>query len=346
MYKGETRVAEYVQNQVYDAASFEAVQSEADLPEGLKELASSDARMEGNAYDANETVLFARQLETVKNRVYEIQYPALRGRQFVDVSNEAGPNKKFITYRVWDKVGSAAVISDYSTDFPTVSASARELQIRMHDYGTSFEYSIPEMREAQDAGVPLDMKMAALSREVMERAVDDAIAYGEPSLRTYGLFNHPNVSLVSLPNGSWGSATGLQMLEDLNHLVTSVEVASKDIEAVSNVIMGVSDYRTISTTYIDTAGGRDTVLQAFLNQNPGVSVDKWTKADGASADGAGSRIVAYSKRPDVLEFEMGLEYEVIGPQAQGFVMKFFCRGRWAGVTVHRPNAIKYADSHN
>lgn len=342
-------MAEYVPTQVYDAESFEAIDSVKDVNGAILDAVRNfnQALPVGEAVDDNESVIFARQLETVKNRVYEIQYPALRGRSFVPMSNEAGPNTKYITYRVWDKVTSAALISDYSTDFPSVSASARELTIKFHDYGNSFEYSIPELREAREAGVPLDSKMAALSREGMEREIDAAIAFGEPAIRTYGLLNHPNVALVTLPNGQWTtSATGLQMLEDLNAMVSAVEVDSKDIESVTNVVMGVADYRRISTTYVDSAGGRDTVLQAFMAQNPGVTVDKWTKAELASADGTGSRIVAYSKRPEVLEFEMGLEYEIYGPQAHAFVLKFFARGRWAGLTVHRPNAIKYADDHN
>ncbi len=327
--------------QVFDAEVLAAFPDGCQIPDEIVRA----ARAYG-VTDASETLVFARQLEHVKSRVYKTQYAELKGRSLVPVSNEAGPNKEFITYRVWTGVTMAMLVSNYSTDFPTVAASAQEVFLKFHDFGNAYEYSVRDLELAASAGVPLSQMNADLARQGHELAIDDAIAVGVPAVKTFGLVNHPNVSLLALTTGNWSTATGTQILADLNYMITAMFNTTLEIHAPNTIVMSTNAFRLISTKILDTAGGNMTVLQAFLAQNSGVSVSSWTKLNTANAAGNNGRIIAYKKDPAVLEFEMGEEFHQYPSQQVGMSIKTPCMSRFAGVAVHQPLAISFFDNAN
>jgi len=328
------------ENKVFDAESAELIKDISDVPDELVRLAKSQ-----NVQDASETMTFARALETVKNRMYEKKYAEIKGRTFVPFSSEGGDASEYMIYRVWDVQTMAKIVSNYATDFPLVSASASEVYIRYADIGNAYGYSIQDMRNAAKAGVALDTKLASVARMGIELGIDDAVANGIPTLKTYGLTNHPNVTLGTLTNGTWASATGEQMLEDLNYIVTLMLTNTKEIFGPDTILMSTAAFRKCTVKLVNSAGsGTLTVRAAFEAQNPGVKLASWTRLNLASASGLNGRIVAYKRDPEVLEFEMGKEFEIFPGQQQGLMMVFPCKARFAGLAVHHPLAITYFDN--
>lgn len=340
--------SKYIATPVYDEAAFHAIQDAAQVPNAVKSAASeavAAGELPVSATDASETMVFARQLETIKNVVYETQYAQLKGRSLVPMSYSAGPNAEHLTYRIWDETAMAMIVSNYATDFPLVAASAREEFIRFFDIGSAYGYSIQDLRKAAFAGVPLDSKLAMLARNSLEQALDEAIAVGVPQYKTYGMVNHPNVSLLSLTTGNWPTATGEQILADLNSIITTGFVNTLEIHQFDTLAVSTACYRLLSTKLLSATNSSNvTVLEAFLKQNPGVTVQSWTKLTNANASGNNGRIIAYKKNPLVLEFEMGSDMEVVGPIQQGFFLSFPVKMRVGGLALHQPLGMAYVDA--
>ena len=95
----------YEQTPVYDEASFEALQDVSDVAPAIRSAAQCLP-----ACDASETLVFARQLETISNRLYAKKYEELKGRRFVPFSSEAGEDVETLTFRVYDEVGLAVLV--------------------------------------------------------------------------------------------------------------------------------------------------------------------------------------------------------------------------------------------
>lgn len=323
----------------YDEASVEAIQDESQIPRDVAKVCDALG-----AEDASETLVFARQLETVKAQMYETKYAELKGRQFVPFSFEGGDLSEYLTYRVWTGTTIAKLVTNYATDFPLVSASAKEVTVKYHSFGNAYGYSLRDMKLAAAANVPLDTQMARLARKGHELAFDDAVAYGVAQVGTYGLLNHPNISLGSLTTGTWSGATGVQILGDLNNIITQMLVNTLEIFAPDTILMSTTAYRKISTMLLDSSGSSMTVLQAFQAQNPGVTVASWTKLALANAAGTNGRIVAFKKDPDVLQFEVGKEFEVLPAQNQNLMVTFPCESRFAGISIRHPLAIMHFDN--
>ena len=167
---------------------------------------------------------------------------------------------------------------------------------------------------------------------------------GVPEIKTYGLANHPNVSLLTLSNGTWSSATAEDILDDLNQIVDTMVNTTLEIHRPDTIVMSTAAYQLIAKKILNSAGSTDSVLDVFKKQNPGITVQSWTKLATANAAGTNGRIIAYKKSADVLEFEMGQEFEVFPAIQEGLFFKHICKSRWAGVSVHLPAAICYCDN--
>jgi hypothetical protein len=333
---------EYSLTPVYDEKSWKMFQDGADVPDYIVAAAKQLPQ-----FDASESLIFARQLETIKNRLYEKKYPELKGESLVPMSAEHGLEAQTLTMRVWEGFTLAMLVSDYGTDFPLVTSSATEMHVSFHEFGNSYGYNMLELRRCAAAGVELTAKDAMLARRGHAQAFDDAIAYGVPAKRTFGLVNHPNVPLITLPNGDWGNVarTGVQILADLNHLVTTMWNTTLEIWQGDTMVVTTLAYRKLATTLLDEANGSNiTVLQAFKAQNPEVSITSWTRLTNANAAGTNGRVLFYKKSEEVMEFEVGRYFEVFPPEQRGLMVTYPCLSRFAGLQVHYPHAISYADN--
>jgi hypothetical protein len=306
-----------------------------------------DAARAQGITDTAETLVFARQLEVIRSKTYEKQYSELKGRKFVPVTSEAGLTKEFVTTRIFEGYVMAKVVSDYSTDYPLVTAAGFEVTSKFHTIGDAYSYTIMEMMKARDAGVPLSEKYATLAKRGIELGIDDMIAVGVPQAKTFGLINNPNVSLQTLPNGTWASATSEQILADLNALVTQMWTGTLELYAPDTILMSTAAYRLISIKLLNAGNSSNiTVLEAFKKQNPGISVESWTKLNTANAAGTNGRIIAYKRSDEVLEFQLGADFTILGTEQSQMKVTTYCIARGAGVSIHLPFAIIYSDNQN
>lgn len=329
--------SKYVSTPVFDEAAFDLFQDAAQVPQYIQDAAKMLPSL-----DASETLVFARQLETVRNKMYEMKYVELKGRQFVPFSEEFGLETEYVTFRVWDGTTLTVLVSNFATDFPLVQQSGREYTVRFHEFGNSYGYNLLELRKAAKAGVAL--KLDTWARKGHELAFDDEVALGVPALKTFGLLNNPNVPIVTTLGGSWASALGLAMLNDMNTIVTTQMVNTDEIEKGDTMLMSIAAFRKISTTMVDAGGTNPrTVLEAFKAQNPGITVATWNKLATAGATGGG-RIVFYRKSSDVLEFLVGKEFEVFPPEQRGLFISYPCLSRAAGVSIYYPMGVSYTDT--
>ncbi|MGL5719779.1 MAG: major capsid family protein, partial [Alphaproteobacteria bacterium] len=131
--------------------------------------------------DAAQTAFFARQLEHIKAENLEVQYPLLKGRMLVPMSKEQVPAyaETFTTY-VYDRVGFAKVISDYSTDLPSVDLLGKSFTNKVITFGASYSYSILEIQKAQALGMNLNSMKANAAAKAIAELENKSIFFGEP----------------------------------------------------------------------------------------------------------------------------------------------------------------------
>jgi hypothetical protein len=265
--------------------------------------------------DAGESAFFARELEYIKSKTYDIQYPKLRAQELLPVSTEAGPGANSITYRQYNMVGQMKFIAQYAKDLPRVDIYGKEFTAFVKSLGESYGYTIQEVRNAMYANVPLQQRKANTARLAYEQAINRNAWFADGSA-TYagcmGMFYNPNITQMAAPTGLWCDATGAslgktpdQIIADVNAAINYVPQLTKDVEYVDTVAIPVISLSYLKNTPRSTIS--DTTIYGFLKENhPDVSFEAlneaWavtpSPATPTNANSSSNVLLAYNMCPD------------------------------------------------
>jgi hypothetical protein len=299
--------------------------------------------------DANESIFFARELEHVKVKTYDVDFEANKIREFVPVSHEAGPGAQSITWYAFTRVGIAKLVADYAKDLPRVDVFGTKNTTPVETIADAFGYNIIEIAAAAMAGRPLTAKKAMAAREAFEDRVDAIGRVGDTPTGLGGFLNNANVPITTVANGAattkpWNTKTAAEILLDVRTAYTATDVATKGREYFDTLLLPPTAYGWISTTLIAT-NSTVTILKFLLENMPQLkSIENWSKLTNAGAGGAIDRGVLYHKNPDKLTLEIPQEFVMLAAQASGLEFVVPCYGRIGGVIVYKPLSMRYLDN--
>lgn len=302
----------------------------------------------GIRLDAVETTTFARELEHVLTRTFDMEYPGLMSRKLIPISTEAGPWAETVTYQRWDYAGEAKIISDFADDLPLVGVSGREFSSPVVTLGTGFKYNMKELRRSTRLKRPLDQMRGRAAREIAERAADRIAALGDTPTNTPGLLKNANVEVVSVVTGTWTvSTTADQMFGDLFKLLLTPRNATKLERTPNTLVLGTDEYNLAATKHVD-ATNKITVLEQLKRTwreafNVELEIFAWTLCDSANATNNGPRAIAYQRSPDVLFWHICMEFLPHPPERRNLAFLVPCEMVIGGVDIPRPEAVAYMD---
>jgi hypothetical protein len=301
--------------------------------------------------DEGESVFFARQLEHIIAQEFDIEYAELRARQVIPITMEADPADETITYREYNRVGLAKMITDYSMDLPRVDITGAEVTSKIRSLGASYGYNLQEVRASAKTGRDLEGRRAEAAREAILRKENALLLLGDSNASLAGFLNFANVTVASIPadgtgaSKKWSDKTPDQILRDLNAVVNSVAELTLGIEQPDTLLLPRAAYHVAATKRI----GRDsnmTVLRFFVETNPYInSMAKVEVLNELQTAGANStaRMMAYRRDPLKVRGEIPQDFESLPAQVKGFEWLVPCHSRLGGVIWHRPLSAVYAD---
>jgi len=296
--------------------------------------------------DAAESVFFARELEHIKSEVFEVEYQELKARTLIPMSTSADPADEFITYRQFDKVGSAKLISDYASDLPRVDRKGQEFQAKVRSIGDSYGYSLQEIRASRKTGRPLDQMRADTAREAALILENDIAWFGDTAHMLDGVLSNANVTSVTIPADgagslkTWASKTGEQMARDMHLVANSIVELTKGREIPDTLLLPLEQLNLASSTRLSTSTASDvTALEFFMKTSKYIKNVEWLEElDGAGA-GATDVVLAYKRDPRKLTMEVPQDFEQLPPQERGLEFVVPCHQRTGGVIIYKPLSL-------
>ncbi len=317
--------------------------------------------------DAAEAVHIQRALTAVENKVYETKFEPLKGRMLIPVDSSDPPGAEWTSFVMLTGVGVARLVTTRGQDLPKVNVFRKEWQRRYFDLGAQYDYTVGELRNAEFANrngigpvLNLDTSLAAAAKRAIEFGHDKVAAIGSATSSTIqglslgigadvgmlGLLNQTTASSYTPATGSQGSTawslkTPDEMLADLNGMLTSVTVSTREAFEIDTIILPVSQHRLASSRRMGD-GSDATVLELFKKQNPGVRVERWNHCAGAGTNGV-DRAVGFQSTEDVLSLKISVDFEQMPVEYRNRMFKTDCLGRTAGVVLRRPVAVVYMD---
>lgn len=296
--------------------------------------------------DAAQTLFFQRQLEYIFVKMVERQYASLDARKVLPMNTEVPPWATSYKYYVLDRVGQAKVISNYSTDLPTVDLIGKQVTANIYSYGASFVFNIQEIREAIQQGTNLEtLKADAVARAMAE--LENKLTFlGDANLNLPGLLNHPNIPSSTVPAGVsastfWGNKTPDEILKDMNDIVTAIVVNTKKVETPNTLLLPVSSYQYVNSTKVSTLSS-DSILKTFLMNRPEIKeVIQLNELESMPVTGL-KGMIAYTKDPYKIEMVVPLDMETFPPQANNLSFMTPVHARFGGVKVQFPLSARIA----
>lgn len=305
-------------------------------------------------HDAGETFFFARELEYIKSKSYDIEFPEMKAFKHLPISTEAGEGAQAITYAQFEEVGLARIIESYADDLPRADIRGKEYTSQVKSVGCSYGYSVQEIRAAIFVGRSLTQRQANAARRANDQKINRLAWFGDTVYNILGIINTPNIPAYLVPADGvgastlWVDKTPDQILRDLNLITNSIVALTKGVEMPNTVLLPVAQYTLIASTP-RSATSDTTILEYFIQNNPFITTVDWVpELVGAGIEppngGLGSDMfIVYDKNPDKLTMEIPMPFTQYPPQERGLEFVVPCESRYGGVITYYPLSLAFGE---
>lgn len=305
------------------------------------------ARQLDTNMDADESLFFARELEFIKARTFDIKRPTLKYRDLIPMGESAGAGADSITYRQHQGVGIARLVADFGDDLAKAEAKAKEFTSPVKSIAMCYEYSVQELAAAAMTGKPLNATRANAAQRGHAELENKIAWFGDAICNLPGLLTNPNITTVVLPNDGVGglttfaSKTADQILRDLNNMATTVHSVSIGTESPDIMLLPIQQFNTIFVTRIpdtDISVGR-----WFLENSPHIQSIDWLNELLATGGGGTDQMLVYRRSPENLTLEIPKNFQSLPAQAHNLAFRVPTHSRIGGVIVYYPLAVAKAE---
>lgn len=298
--------------------------------------------------DANEGIFFARQLEYLRPKAYDVKRAPLSALRVMQVDTTTVPEgAEYVTYTQFDQAGVAKIIANYADDLPRADVSGKQFVGPVRGIGDSYGYSVQEIRAAAFTGTDLDGRKQAAARRAHDELINRLAWAGDTISGLPGFLTNPNIPTYVIPatgTGSsklWSTKTPDQILADMNGLVNQVLFQSKGIHRANQIWLPLEQFTLISTMARSSLSDT-TVMEFFKMNNPGVAVEPILELDGAN--GGLDTMIALENDRDNYQLQIPMMFRQHAPQQRNLEFVIPCESRFAGVAIYYPLAFAKADS--
>jgi hypothetical protein len=293
--------------------------------------------------DAAESAFFARQLEFVYTRTYDIKYADLKARRYIPGAPGANPGATTVTYEQFEEVGQARVGSHSSDKPPRVDVNGNEFTRPVREVEASYGWHVKEVKSAAMAGNNLNARRAAACRRAIERKLDEISAIGSPlhGIAT-GALNEA-ASTIDASAGSWTApATADTIIGEIGDMWKGIIDDTLEVETADTLLLPGQEWAHIAITPRSTTS--DTTILEFVRKSfPDLTtIEPWHRLATAGA-GSVRRGMMYRRSDEILANEITLDFEQLPVQPDGMQFVVNCMASTAGVAVYYPLAVRYLD---
>jgi len=324
---------------------FNAVRGSSALA-GLAE--SPEMRFDG-ADDA--AMWFARELDDIKAKTYDRQYPELNALRIFPTSSNVNPGAETTTYYGYDIAGMADFIADYSDDLPRADVFGEPQTVNVRGLGTSYQYSTQDIRSSRFTGKSLDARRGEAARRVVENLVNKIAWCGDKKRGLRGILSDDNnVPLWAIPPqpkavGS-GTTTNLRemtpdgILRVFSGALSYMNETTNGVEKPDTCALDEGTYIYLQTTPRSELS--DTTILSWLKTNlPGIKFETAGELQANCPFNPFEKnvMVFYKNDPDKLEIEIPLPFTQLPAEARNLAFVINCESRIAGAIIYYPMSL-------
>lgn len=277
----------------------------------------------------------AQELHRIKSQAYEEEYPVGSALRVFPVTNELSDTDKTFEYQVFDKVGLAQIIADYTDDLPTVDALMSSEFGKVYRLGNAFLISIDEIKAGARTGKPLSNRKAAAAQLAHDQLVNRLVFKGSAPHKIVSVFNHPNITKI-VASAKWlandGTKNAEQASSDLENAIEILQTQTQGQHRATNILIPPSVRKVLAVRMENTT---QSYLDYFSAQNAGITIESIAELE--DIDGAGTKgVLVYEKNPMNMSIELPELFNMLPAQPKDLHFKVPCTSKCTGLTIYRP----------
>jgi len=309
--------------------------------------AANDKGMRFDGAD-DAAVWFMRELDDVKAKTYDRQYPELNALRIFPVSSSVNPGAESTTFYGYDTTGTADFIANYSDDLPRADVFGKPQTIDIRPIGASYQYSIQDIRASRYSGKSLDARRGESARKKIDHLINRVAWCGDKERGLRGVLSDDNNIPVWTPAlNAAGTSTKFtdktpdEILKDFSDALCYMSSLTNGVEVPDTIAIDQATYIYLSTTPRSTLS--DTTILKWLEANlPGIKFERAGELQGTSEYNpfTGQNVmVIYKNDPDKLEIEIPLMFNQLPPEARNLAFVVNCEARIAGAIIYYPFSL-------
>lgn len=299
------------------------------------------------------SVFFARELDQVKTKTYDKQYPELSALSNFPVTSEVNEGAETTTYYSYDVTGMAEIINNYATDLPRVDIKGESHTAHIKSIGDSYGYNVQEMRASRLAGKSLDARKGAAARRASDYTVNKIAWAGDKKHGLIGVFSEDNdiplytlseVEVNGVKHTEWKYKTADQILDDVNGAQMFTDKITMSIEKPDTLALPSYIFMDLATRRIPDT---DTTVLSFLKEHAPYlkNFESCAELQATATDinTSGKDIMfMYTKNAEKFSLEIPLPFYQYPLQIKNLETEVPCETRTAGLLIYYPLSMLLA----
>uniref|UniRef100_A0A6M5CE06 Major capsid protein n=1 Tax=Vibrio phage Vc1 TaxID=1480731 RepID=A0A6M5CE06_9CAUD len=291
-------------------------------------------------------VLSVRMPETTESylQYFQKQNAGITFEAVSELENYDGAgNKAVLVYEkirntVFDKVGLAQIIADYTDDLPTVDALMTSEFGKVFRLGNAFLISIDEIKAGARTGKSLSTRKANAAQLAHDQLVNKLVFKGSKPHKIPSVFEHPNITKIV--SAKWmDGATKSRKPHRMNWRKQSRRLrlrltgctAQLTFHRATHILIPPSMRKVLSVRMPETT---ESYLQYFQKQNAGITFEAVSELE--NYDGAGNKAVLVYEKIRNMSIEIPEAFNMLPAQAKDLHFKIPCTSKCTGLTIYRP----------
>lgn len=289
--------------------------------------------------DDAESIFLARELDSLRARVFEAEFPGLNALQIFPVQSEAASWAKTFTYGLMSEFGIAKIVSDYADDIPMVGVMGQWETCTIYRIADAYQFSLDEIRAAQALGKNLNGRLALAARRGCDAKINELAFKGDAAYNIVGVFNHPNITWTGA-SGNWKAVVGVSgatkagsqtAFDDLVAAIGLINTVTKGLHNANRIVIPPSMTTVLTAQLPNTSIS----YKSFLMQEyPNMAI--YTAQELENGPGNKPAALVFEYDADSLAIELSQPFEQMPAVWNNFHAKVACSARTAGLIVYKP----------
>ena len=303
-------------------------------------------------FDANEGLVFARQLEEIDPTRYEVIHKPLDNWKEILPVKTFTPGTDRITYRTIDHTGLAELTAVGNvTDVPRANAKGQEFSNKVYSWTLGYGYTAQELRKAAMAGVPLSTEDLIAVELGYSRRIQTQMFLGNSDLDLDGFINATGVTNTQAASPGSGTSrvgggadkTNDEIMHDVVDAVSRIRTRTFGTYGKSGMTVALSQAKFDFLANERMAAGTDTsIMQYILNNSAVNGISNFVVVFELSDQGTGSTqlMIVYPKDNRVLEANIVESIIWMPMSIRGLLFNFNSEMEFGGVTMRYAVALE------